>query len=247
MKKDLNSYRKHDSEFNTELNSLERTLEIVKHYDNIDQFTLLGFKQALRMSNPLPKIHIDIGSGNGWLTRKTSPIFEKVFGVEPSTTGVEVAKKITQEFTNITFINKDMIDGLKEINPTSPIFLTTATVLSHIEDFYVAEFLKQVNTLPVDSTLCFDERYDKNMQWNMWHIRSKEWWESKLPNWQLIFLNLENNGYASSIFGVCLGEKNTLKTHQMSTLSLLVWHISKLYHLSIRVAKKISSYIIKVS
>jgi hypothetical protein len=246
MKRDLNSYQKHDSEFNTELNSFAKTMEIIKSYDDVDQFGLLGFRLAMHMSNPLPKTHIDIGSGNGWLTRKTSPLFEKVFGIEPSLTGVNLAKKVTEGLTNVTFVNKDMIDGLKEINPTSPVFITTATVLSHIEDFYVAEFLKQVNALPVNSTLCFDERYDKNIQWNMWHIRSKEWWESKLPNWQLIFLNLENNSYASSIFGVCLGQKNILKTHKMSVVEIFVWNLSKPYHLILRAGKKILSYFIKI-
>jgi hypothetical protein len=238
MKKDLTSYEKHDSEFNTELNSVQKTLEIIKLYDEVNQFKLLGFEHSIRMSNPLPKTHIDIGSGNGWLVRKTSPLFEKVIGIEPSAQGVSLAKEINKENKNVYFINKDMIDGLQELASQEPVFITTATVLSHIEDFYVEDFLREVNKLPILSTLCFDERYDKNIHWKMWHVRSKEWWETRLPNWQLYFLNLENNNYSSSFFGVCLGKENVLKTHRMGRVAKIFWKISKLYYIFERILQK---------
>lgn len=239
MKQDLKSYQQHDSEFNTPLNSQEKTKAIVEDYDKINQFRQLGFDFAVRMSNPLPKTHVDIGSGNGWLVRKTSPLFEKVIGIEPSAKGVSLACEITKGCNNVNFINKDMVEGLVYLQPKDPIFLTTATVLSHIEDFYVSEFLKLVNALPTDSTLCFDERYDKNIHWKMWHIRSKEWWEERLPNWQLFFFNLENNSYPSTLFGICLGKENTLRTHKMSLLKKLSWKLSKSYYLLNRITKKL--------
>lgn len=245
MKKDITSYVQHDSEFKTELNSVARTLEIIKKYDEVNQFGQLGFTQAIRMSNPLPKTHIDIGSGNGWLVRKTASLFENVIGIEPSATGVAVAKEVNKSEKNVHFINTDMIDGLTEIAPTAPVFVTTATVLSHIEDNTVAEFLKLVNSLPIDSTLCFDERYDKNIQWKMWHIRSKEWWEKRLPNWQLFFFNLENNDYASTIFGVCLGEAKVLRTHRQDFPASLWWKISRLYYIFERIIQKLISLVKK--
>ncbi len=245
MKKDLQSYKQHDSEFNTELNSIARTLEIIKKYDEVDQFKNLGFEYAIRMSNPLPPMHVDIGSGNGWLVRKTSLLFKDVIGIEPSMTGVAIAKEINKGNRNVRFINKDMVDGLTDLNPNSPVFITTATVLSHIEDSSVEEFLKLVDNLPINSTLCFDERYDKNMQWSMWHIRSKEWWEKHLPNWQLFFLNLENNNYASTIFGTCLGKENILKTHQQGVLARLSWKTSRAYYILERIFQKIKRFIKK--
>lgn len=243
MKKDLTSYKQHDSEFNTELNSIARTLEIIKKYDEVNQFKNLGFEYAIRMSNPLPQTHVDVGSGNGWLVRKTSPLFKEVIGIEPSLTGVAVAKEVNKGKRNVRFINKDMVDGLTDLNPASSIFITTATVLSHIEDFSVGEFLKIVNNLPINSTLCFDERYDKNIQWKMWHIRSKEWWEERLPNWQLFFLNLENSNYSSTIFGICVGKENALKTHRRGTLAMLVWKISKAYYVIERILQKIERHL----
>lgn len=242
MKKDLTSYQKHDSEFNADINGLDQTLDILKKYDEVDQFKILGFEYAIKMSNPTPDTHIDVGSGNGWLVKKTSSQFKKVIGIEPSSKGVELARKITEGQKNITFINKDMVDGLNELSPRDPVFITTATVLSHIEDFYVTEFLKIVNELPINSYLCFDERYDKNIQWKMWHIRSKEWWEERLPNWQLYFLNLENNGYPSGIFGMCIGKSNVIPTHRMSKTETLIWSASRIKHLTLRALKKILKY-----
>lgn len=239
MKKDFTSYKKHDSDFKSDGNTLKKTLEIINTYDEVNQFKLLGFDYAIRLSNPLPKIHVDIGSGNGWLVKKTSPLFEKVIGIEPSETGVQIAKEVNHDKKNVSFLNKDMVDGLKELSLNSPVFITTATVLSHIEDFYVEEFLKQVNNLPIDSVLCFDERYDKNIHWKLWHIRNKDWWRKNLPNWQLIFFDLENNGYASTIFGTCLGQQGVLKTKQLHGFSKFFWDISKFFQLAERLIKKV--------
>ena len=152
MEKDLESYKKHNSEYITPQNSVEYNKEIIKKYDNKKQFENLGFKQAIESTTFLPKTHIDIGSGIGWLLIKTSEYFNNVIGVEPSKAAINIAEKIVQK-NNVQFLNKDMIDAIKYINPKEPVFITTSTVLNHIQNYYVEDFLKLLNSLPKNSIL----------------------------------------------------------------------------------------------
>lgn len=239
MKKDLQSYKKHNSEYLEDWNNCDSNVRIIEKYDRLNLFKNLGFEHAIKMSHPLPETHIDIGSGNGWLTRKTAPLFKTVIGIEPSKTIVEVAKQINKSFSNVSFINMDMTEGLQRLSIKNPVFMTTATVLNHIEDYYVEEFLSQINILPENSTLFFDERYDKNVSWNMWHVRNKDWWVKNLPNWQLLFCNIENSGYASGIFGICVGKNNVLPNHKMGIFTKALWNISKVFNIIERVINKI--------
>ena len=61
-----------------------------------------------------------------------------------------------------------------------------------------------------DSVLFFDERYDENINWNMWHVRSRDWWREKLPNWQLIFLDINIAEYPSGIYGIKVTKENII-------------------------------------
>ncbi|MCK9344970.1 MAG: class I SAM-dependent methyltransferase [Candidatus Pacebacteria bacterium] len=243
MKKDLQSYEKHNSEYLEETNSYENNIQLIKKYDQCNLFKTLGFELAIRMSNPLPETHIDIGSGNGWLVRKSSRFFKKSIGIEPSTAITKVATRINEENTNVSFINADMIDGLQQLDIKAPVFITTATVLNHIENYYVEEFLSYVNNLPTNSTLFFDERYDKNTSWNMWHVRNKDWWIKNLPNWQLFFCNIEIGGYPSGIFGVCVGEQDVLPNHKTGSVTNLGWKLSWLFNVIERAIKKMATYL----
>ena len=238
MKKDLKSYEQHNSEYLKEWNSYDNNIKIIEKYDHINLFKNLGFEYAIRMSNPLPETHIDIGSGNGWLVRKTSPFFKKVIGIEPSKAIIEVASKINKDNHNVSFVNTDMIDGLQQLSINEPVFITTATVLNHIENYYVKEFLSHINNLPIGSTLFFDERYDKNIDWKLWHVRNKDWWIKNLPKWQLFFCNFEIGGYSSGIFGICVGENNILASHNMGTFSKVLWGGSRLFNIIDRVMNK---------
>jgi hypothetical protein len=105
-----------------------------------------------------------------------------------------------------------MIDGIVELNLSEPSFFTTSTVLSHIKDYYVKEFLKLMDNAPKNSVLYFFENYDKNIQQKLWHIRRKYWWAKNLSEWELIFFDLENNGYKSGIYGTKV-EKRNVKNH----------------------------------
>lgn len=223
MKKDLQSYKKHDDEFNTDLNSYETTISVIEKYDSEKQFERHGFELAIKLTSKLPNTHIDIGSGNGWLLRKMSQHFEKVIGIEPSKTGAELSLKVNSNKKNISVLNMDMIDGIKDLNPQKPVFMTTSTVLNHIENYYVKEFLSNVNLLPIDSILFFDERYDKEADLKMWHVRNKDWWRKSLPNWQLIFLDISIDNYPSGIYGICLGKEKLQNKYNETKLQKVMW------------------------
>lgn len=238
MKKDLKSYRAHDRDFNSEHNSFERTRGIIQEYDRKDYYKNLGFKLAIEMTKYLPSIHIDIGSGNGWLMRKTSPYFEKVIGVEPSQQGIEVAKKTVEGCSNVEFVNLDMVDAMDRLDFSSPVFMTTATVLNHIENSYVAHFLSKVNNLPIGSALFFDERYDTNIDWSMWHVRSRDWWRKHLPSWQLLFFDIEADGYRSGIYGIKVAKEELIETRSMSPAERLAWSLDSIRNILLRVIRK---------
>ena len=237
MKKDLQSYERHNGEFNTELNSHKATLKIIEGYDNNKQFESLGFEIALNITKNKPKTLIDIGSGTGWLLRKMSPHFEKVIGIEPSGAAMNTALKINSGNKNVSVVNMDMVDGLEYLKIQDPVFLTTSTVLNHIEDYYVAEFLNKLNNLPEGSVLFFDERYGKNKNWNMWHVRSKDWWRNNLNKWQIVFLDIECSGYPSGIYGVKTNLK--IKNHSDNILQKIIWEISYVFYFSHRLINKI--------
>ena len=141
------------------------------------------------------------------------------------------------------YVNKDMLDAINELDIKEPVFITTSTVLNHIESNYVAEFLKTINNLPSASVLFFDERYDKNTNWNMWHVRNKDWWRSNLPSWQLIFLDIENSGYPTGIYGI--RTDNKIKNYKSSMLEKFIWKISYVFYFTQRMFKKICRTIIK--
>jgi hypothetical protein len=141
----------------------------------------------------------------------------------------------------------DMIDALKHIKPTEPVFITTAVVLSHIKDFYVARFLKEVNRLPEGSALFFDERYDKNIQQNMWHIRSRNWWAKNLPDWQLEFFTLENSGYKSGIFGKKVKNGQKINRFELNPKEKIKWHIDGLINKKNRLYRFVKNKIKKLA
>lgn len=217
MKKDLKSYVEHDKDYHGvfDIESFRKIKDFVEKNNELEK---TGFKKAIAQSGN-NKLHIDIGSGGGWLLYNTSPIFEKVIGVEPSKAACDNVNILIKEYgyNNIEIINADMIDALKTLDLKIPAFLTTTVVLSHIKDFYVKQFLQLLNTIPNGSTLYFCERHDRNIHQNLWHIRRKYWWAKNLSEWQLEFFDIENDGYKTGIFGRKVGKEN-VTNHFIPTL-----------------------------
>lgn len=232
MQKDLQSYHVHDSEFKDKnLNNIQAISDLYKRYDEEKQFEVTGFARAIEHTTSLPETHIDVGCGGGWLLRKTAPLFKEVIGIEPSTDGITYAKTLlSPQFPNISFINAEMIEGITACTSKGKVFITTSIVLSHIDDAYVSTFLQELRKFEDGSVLFFDERYEKNIQKDMWHVRSKEWWAAQLPDWELEFFGLKNTGYQSGIYGVKVGAEKVKNTYKMNVLEKLIWSIQGIYY-----------------
>jgi len=217
MKKDLLSYKEHDAQI-IATHDVEHLKGIIQRFKDNNTFETAGFKKAFTIPHEA-KIHMDIGSGGGWLIVEASKIFDEVIGIEPSETAVKNVGKLIKELgiKNIKLINKDMVDGMNELKPTKPVFFTTSIVLSHIKDYYVEEFLKIVNDAPMGSALYFAENYDKNIQQRLWYIRRKYWWSKNLPEWQLEFFGIKDGNYVSGIYGKKVGKDN-VKNKYIPTL-----------------------------
>jgi len=68
-----------------------------------------------------------------------------------------------------------MIEGMQLVSKEQPYLITTSAVLSHITDEHVIEFLNYLNLYsPVGSAIYFYEPFGKNIQTNLWHVRSKQ-------------------------------------------------------------------------
>jgi hypothetical protein len=219
------SFLSHNAEYQS-TSDLKWTQERFNEYEINGVFRDLGFEKAtLNVSSTITK-HIDIGSGAGWLLIKTAPFFKKVVGLEPSLAAVKMSQQLTQQIQNIEYKNVDMMQLGHEMSTNEPVFLTTSTVLSHIDDKTVSSFLKIVNNASIGSALYFGEPYGKNRQQYLWHVRSKEWWAKNLPNWELDFETLSTKEYSYGIFGKCVGEQNVQNTYKMSAAQRLFWFIS---------------------
>lgn len=248
MKKDLNSYIKHNSQYVVNDITAENTLETIKKYDALNMFEKQGFAEALKKFDHR-KLHIDIGSGTGWLIGKTAPLFEKVIGIEPSKAATHASSLVFSNFKNIEYINEDMVDALKEMKAsgkisaaTSPIFFTSSIVFCHIKNFHVANFLRELNDMPVGSTFHFFENYDTNIHHAFWYVRNKEWWASRLPNWQLTFMDIPNEEYKSGIFGACVGKEHVTNTYALSFAQRMAWHISGITNLAKKAVRKFNPF-----
>ena len=72
---DTDSYIAHNCDY--ERTSVENNKKIFKEYDNKLFFENNGFKNIIEENPTIRKLHIDIGSGAGWLLVKTAPYFGK--------------------------------------------------------------------------------------------------------------------------------------------------------------------------
>jgi hypothetical protein len=221
------SYNIHNNEYEHE-SDLEWHKVRYAEYEKNNNFENEGFKKAIDDNPALRELHIDLGSGAGWLLCHTAPIFKKVIGVEPSTAAVAMSKYFTKDYLNVEYLNTGMIEGLEEIKIESPAFFTTAIVLSHIKNETVSEFLRLMNQAPVGSVLFFFEPYGKNIQQYMWHVRSKSWWAHNLSNWDLEFCGYRNVPYAYGIYGKRVESNHNLNKYNKTLIENLIWFLSGL-------------------
>jgi hypothetical protein len=239
MKKDLKSYIEHNKDYEGQF-GIDSFREVKAKYEAENMFETAGFKKAIEKSGN-KKLHIDIGSGGGWLLFKTSPLFERVIGIEPSKAACDNVTELIKEYgtKNVELINSDMTDAITKLHLQTPAFFTTAVVLSHIRDFYVKELLSLMDTdaVPMGSTFYFCERYDKNMQQKLWYIRRKYWWAKNLSEWQLEFFDVAGGGYKGGIFGRKVGKAQVTNAYIPTFMDNILWFIDGIRQKILRVGR----------
>ena len=132
---------------------------------------------------------VDIGSGTGWFVNylKSYKYFDNVCGIEPSQSGIDIAKKINPD-NNVVYLCGFAESELKKIKLSRPTLFTTSIVLSHLEDATVINILTEMDKIaPKGSVFIFNENYGASFNMNLWYSRTKEWWENNLPNWDISY------------------------------------------------------------
>lgn len=193
------SFDAHDYEYKT-------TSDVVWHEhfyaenDRENLFFKMGFEKIFSMSKNAVDIYIDIGCGAGYLLKKASDYFSDIYGIEPSKAALNTAKQLNNA-SNIQYVNMTMTDGLEFLALESPFLATTSAVLSHIPDDEIVNFLKRLRLdAPLNSRIYFYEPYGKNIQTNLWHVRSRKWWIANLDGWYVEFLDIKDSGYLKGIY-----------------------------------------------
>lgn len=159
------------------------------HQDNSFSNDELRLDKLLMDNSNVRSIAIDIGSGGGWLSKELSNYFSKVIAIEPSEKAQNIAKLLYRYTSNIEWKCGYAEDILSKYSfNNNPIFINTCSVLQHLEDDIVEKILLWINSYPiVDSILSFQELWGEEVNQFMHHSRSKEWWQSRLSNWELDF------------------------------------------------------------
>ncbi len=232
------SYEAHNAEYET-VSDITWCIQHYKEYNDNNTYGRLGHESAAQVASKTIACHIDIGSGAGWLLSKTAPLFQAVIGVEPSVAATKTAETLNQGTNNISFVTAGMIDFMQERTFTDPVFVTTSTVLSHIDNKTVESFLHLVNELPMQSVLYFGEPYGKNRYQYLWFVRSKAWWAAALPDWQLEFKAIPNDQYTFGIYGTKVGRNAVTDRYQQTTLEKICWLMSGAPSYSKNLARKI--------
>jgi len=163
----------------------------------------------LLAKHPQVTTAVDIGSGTGWVSASVHPLVEKVIAIEPSAAAIDISKRAypAETYPNITWhegLAEELLPALALTNPT--IFIT-GCVLSHLRDKEVEKICKTITEVaPIGSVFAFSECWSEETPWhqNMWHIRTKTWWQAQFPGWTLTFggTKHEQGDYYMGIWGV---------------------------------------------
>jgi SAM-dependent methyltransferase len=183
------SFDAHNSEFIIE-GKIELEKSVHKKYDQTNIFNgeTLRFQDIIQ-ANPWIQVAVDIWSGSWFYSGKLTEYFDTVYWVEPSATGIEIAKQITKNSHQITWINDFWEKAVEKIvqEHNEPIFFLTSTVLSHLDDTVVSAVCASINQSKVGSVFAFSEVFWKTKHQHLWHIRSQAWWQEQLPWWEIDF------------------------------------------------------------
>lgn len=186
------SFDAHNSEFLVD-GKIEAEILVHKEYQETNIFNgeTLRFHDIIHQ-NPGINIAVDIWSWSWFYANKLTQYFSKVYAIEPSSTGISIAKKITNN-DKITWINDFGEKAIWNIiaQHDEPIFLLTSTVLSHLDDDVVSVICQRLNDTQIGSVFAFSEVFGRMKHQHLWHIRTKDWWKEMLPWWEIDFFGPE--------------------------------------------------------
>ena len=207
MKLEQKSFLAHDEQYKTIANKAWLD-NLYKENDKQSLLQKMGFEDVFKKYQNKIHVYIDLGCGGGYLLNRASSYFNKVIGIEPSKAALDSAKEINSDISNISYINEPMIEGMQLVSKDQPYLITTSAVLSHITDEHVIEFLSYLNqTSPAGSSIYFYEPFGKNIQTNLWHIRSEGWWVKNLQGWSVSFGVIKDSGYIKGIYATKVSEQ----------------------------------------
>jgi len=234
MKLEQKSFLAHDEQYRTIANKAWLD-NLYKENDKQSLLQKMGFEDVFKKYQNKIHVYIDLGCGGGYLLNRASPYFNKVIGIEPSKAALDSAKEINNDISNISYINEPMIEGMQLVSKDQPYLITTSAVLSHITDEHVIEFLSYLNqTSPTGSAIYFYEPFGKNIQTNLWHIRSKGWWSKNLQGWSVFFGVIKDSGYIKGIYATKVSEKNQNENNSRSgffyKIEDLAWAMSGYFY-----------------
>ncbi len=232
MELEQKSFYAHDEQYRTIANK-EWLADLYRENDKQNLLNKMGFEDIFKKYQNKIETYIDLGCGGGYLLNRASSYFNQVIGIEPSKAALDSAAEINGGIKNISYINQPMIEGMQLAPKDKPYLITTSAVLSHITDEHVIEFLTYLNQIsPTGSALYFYEPFGKNIQTNLWHIRSKKWWVKNLKGWQVSFGYIQDSGYLKGIYATKVNEQR-IDDGQIGlvlTADDVVWAISGVFY-----------------
>ena len=107
--------------------------------------------------------------------------YKKVYAIEPSSSAIEIAKKIYPDNKKVKYINGFAEEEISKLKLSKPTFFSTMCCLAHLEDEDVFGILKTIDKIaPVDSVLACSEPWGDFYHRECWNIRPPEWWSEHL-------------------------------------------------------------------
>ena len=185
------SFKRHNSQYE-EAGKLEaeRALGLKNLEDDMINNPEMKVRDLLAL-HPGIATGVDIGTGTGWSAAALSPLLEAVIAIEPSEAALAIAEQIyTQnDYPNISWKQGFAEAELLQLKLIKPTLFLTGCVLSHIRDKEVIAICNAISkAAPSGSVLAFAECWgDESWHQLMWHVRTKDWWQTQLPDWELTF------------------------------------------------------------
>ena len=140
----------------------------------------------------------DLGCGQGWLSRKLAPHFDRVYAIDIGSKRLEYARELSSQFSNIDFICADAAQAPEILPPGERYFFVTMAVLSHNSPRAVQHILRWIDSVcAAGSVVYFNEAWSLGRTVQTGY----SWWWHSLPKtyarclvaWDLSFYGISSH------------------------------------------------------